>query len=125
MKNKEPVVVFVPDLFFQAKILATAKATGISVHLIGSAEEVAQECRRQPGSVVILDLAPASVDPIDLIKRIKKDSGTEAPSIVGFYSHVDKALERRAREAGCDFVLPRSVFSKRLPEILTGALSIG
>ncbi len=125
MKDQAPVLVFVPDLFFQAKIVATAKATGGLIRLISSPEALIEESRSQHESVVILDLAATGTDPIGLILVIKKDCGTASPRIVGFYSHVNKELERRAREAGCDLVLSKSTFSRRLPEILTGAVSIG
>lgn len=125
MKDQEPALVFVPDLFFQSKIVATANATGSSIQLIASPEALIEECRRQSESLVILDLAAPEVDMVGLIRAIKNERGNARLNFVGFYSHVDKELERRAREAGCDLVLPKSVFSKRLPEILTGFLSIG
>ncbi len=126
MKNQEPALVFVSDLFFQAKIAATARAVSGPIRLIPSAEALLEECLGQPGSLVIVDLAAAGVDPISLIRTIKKERGnTGPPRIVGFHSHVNKELERNAREAGCDLVLSKSVFTKRLPEILTGAFSIG
>jgi len=125
MKNQDPVLVFVPDLFFQAKIVATAEATGASVRLISSAETLIEECRTRRNSLVILDLSATDVDPISVIKSFKRVDRMGTPRFIGFFSHVDKELERRAREAGCDLVLPKSIFSKRLPEILTGALSIG
>jgi len=42
--------------------------------------------------------------------------------VVGFFSHVQTELQRRAEEAGFDHVLTRSAFTKRLPEILSGEL---
>lgn len=37
---------------------------------------------------------------------------------VGFGPHVDSALHRAAVQAGYDEVMPRSVFFRRLPELL-------
>jgi len=125
MQTQAAVLVLVPDLFFRAKIAATAEATGASVRVIASGQELVQECRAQPGAIVVLDLKASGIDPIGLIRSFKQAADTSGPRFVGFYSHVDKELERRAREAGCDLVLPKSIFSKRLPEILTGALPIG
>jgi CheY-like chemotaxis protein len=126
MKNQEPVLVLVPDLFFQAKIVATAKATGAAIQVFTSAAELIEASRTQPNSIVIVDLSPAGeTDPIALIEAMRQDGGTGTLRFVGFYSHVNKDLERRARAAGCDFVLPKSVFSRQLPELLTGSLSIG
>ncbi|MEL7208443.1 MAG: hypothetical protein AAGK32_09480 [Actinomycetota bacterium] len=41
--------------------------------------------------------------------------------VLGFGPHVDSSRHDKAREAGYDEVLPRSVFFRRLPEILDGA----
>ncbi len=40
--------------------------------------------------------------------------------VIGFGSHVDTDRHDRARTAGFDEVLPRSVFFRRLPEFLGG-----
>ncbi|RPJ61169.1 MAG: response regulator [Acidobacteria bacterium] len=124
-QDQQPTLVFVPDLFFQAKILATAKATGRLIRVVPSPEALIEECRTPGAGVVILDLAPAGIDPIRIIQAIKTSDRTGAPRVVGFYSHINKDIERRAREAGCDLMLSKSTFSKRLPEILAGAASIG
>ncbi len=41
--------------------------------------------------------------------------------VLGFGPHVDSSLHTRAVDAGYDEVLPRSVFFRRLPDILDGA----
>jgi len=124
-QDQQPALVFVPDLFFQAKILATAKATGRLIRVVPSPEALIEECRTPGAGIVILDLASPGVDPVGIIQAIKTSNRTGAPRIVGFYSHINKEIERRAREAGCDLLLTKSTFSKRLPEILAGATSIG
>lgn len=43
----------------------------------------------------------------------------EGATVVGFGPHADTALHQRATEAGYDEVLARSVFFRRLPELLT------
>ena len=40
------------------------------------------------------------------------------PRMVAYGSHVDAAVLRAAREAGCDPVLPRSKFVEELPRAL-------
>ena len=42
--------------------------------------------------------------------------------LLGFFSHVQVELQRRAREAGYDAILPRSVFARDLANILAGEL---
>ncbi|HXG65442.1 MAG TPA: hypothetical protein VNO70_10055, partial [Blastocatellia bacterium] len=43
--------------------------------------------------------------------------------IIGFLSHVQVDLKRQAEMAGCDYVIPRSLFSQALPQIVSGDLS--
>ncbi len=45
----------------------------------------------------------------------------DGPRIVGFGPHVDSAGHERARTVGYDEVLPRSVFFRRLPDLLAEA----
>ncbi|MEM8922439.1 MAG: hypothetical protein AAGD35_02985 [Actinomycetota bacterium] len=45
----------------------------------------------------------------------------DGPRIIGFGPHVDSSGHARARDAGYDEVLPRSVFFRRLSDILDGA----
>ena len=49
---------------------------------------------------------------------MKVDERLRAVPLVGFFSHVQTALRRRAEEAGYDRVMPRSAFTKHLAEIL-------
>ena len=68
--------------------------------------------------MLIVDLNCATVDPILLIARTKADPATKAIPIVGFVSHVQTELRQKAAAAGCDVVVPRSVFAQDLPAIL-------
>jgi hypothetical protein len=40
--------------------------------------------------------------------------------LLGFFSHVEKELQQAALAAGYDQVIPRSVFSRDLAQILIG-----
>ena len=73
-------------------------------------------------SLIILDLHDTRLDPFALAARLKSDEQLRAVPLVGFFSHVETELQRRAKDAGVEHVLPRSVFTKRLPEILSGEL---
>ncbi len=119
MENSEPVLVLVEDLFFAAKITGTARATGKKVRLVSSPELLMDALRGGEHRLVIVDLHATGYDPVEVIRELKgRGASQEAPRVLGFYSHVQVDLARRAREAGCDDVMPRSVFAKRLAEIL-------
>ena len=50
--------------------------------------------------------------------------GAEMP-VIGFLSHVDKALAREAEAAGVSQVMPRSQFSETLPDLLMDLVAPG
>jgi len=66
--------------------------------------------------LVILDLNNHKYEPLNLIKKIRENY-PDIP-IVGFLTQVQKHLLIEAKEAGCDWVLPRSSFVQNLPTIL-------
>ena len=118
-----PVIAAVDDLFFLTKIEATAQHAGVPLVQARSARALEERLAEgQPPRLIVLDLNSTACAPLDAIRRIKSDPRLRETRIVGFFSHVQVELERAATQAGCDFVLPRSVFSARLPEILKGTV---
>ena len=112
------VVAVVPDLFFAARIAATAERLGVALELPAPAAAL-ETIRRAPPDLVILDLhAPG--DPLGLARALRADDATRAIHMLGFYSHVDRELREAALGAGLDQVLPRSAFTIRLPALLAG-----
>ena len=103
------VVVLTGDLFFRAKIEAVAKAAGVPVGFVRSAEEA------RGASTVLVDLADGD-RAIEAVVALK--AGPEAPLVVAFGPHREGEAFKRAREAGADRVLARSAFVERLPELL-------
>jgi DNA-binding NarL/FixJ family response regulator len=67
--------------------------------------------------VVLIDLNDHGFHPIEVIGRLK--AAPDRPvEIIAFVSHVQGDLIREAQKAGCDLVLPRSVFSQQLDDLL-------
>lgn len=115
------IIAAVGDLFFAAKIRGTAEQAGLRTIFPKTADSVCEEARSSaPHALVVLDLHAASFDPPALAARLKADERTRDLAIVGFFSHVQTELMRRARAAGVDYVVPRSVFSQNLSRILRG-----
>jgi CheY-like chemotaxis protein len=110
------VVTVVPDLFFAARIAEVARTLGVTL-VECDASQAPARCREQPTGLVVLDLT-AGERPLALARALKAEEETRAIRIVGFYSHVEEALRAAALAAGVDEVLPRSAFTRRLPEIL-------
>ena len=69
--------------------------------------------------------ALSKIDPIALATLIKADEKLHSIPLLGFFSHVHAELHREAMSAGYDTVIPRSVFSRDLGEILGRARRTG
>jgi CheY-like chemotaxis protein len=119
---KRRVLVAVDDLFFAAKIRTTAEHLGVTVLFPRSLEAFGEAAKEGAPALVIVDLHLQRYDPFALVRRLKADEALRETPLVGFFSHVQVELQRRAVEAGFERVLPRSAFTKRLPEILQGQL---
>jgi PleD family two-component response regulator len=116
------VIVAVDDLFFAAKIRTTAEHVGVEVIFPRNLETLCASAKQIAPALVIIDLHLQREDPFDIARTLKACEDLRATPLVGFFSHVQVELQRRAAEAGFDRVLPRSAFTKRLPEILQGLL---
>jgi PleD family two-component response regulator len=114
----KPVIAAVDDMFFASKIRAVAEHLGVRVRFIRSADEALEAARQEEPSLVIADLHAQKCDPFSLAKRLKDDETLRAVPLVGFFSHVQTELQQKAEQAGYDRVMPRSAFTKYLPEIL-------
>ena len=116
------MIVVVDDLFFAAKIRTTAEHVGVEVVFPRSLEALRASAKEGARALFIVDLHLQREDPFAIARNLKADEELRATPLVGFFSHVQVELQERATEAGFDRVLPRSAFSKRLPEILQGLL---
>jgi CheY-like chemotaxis protein len=120
MNMSGSVIAIVDDLFFASKIRGTAEELGVRARFARSIEAMIEAARREAPALIICDLHSEKVDPIELAKQLKKDEQLRSIPLLGFFSHVQTELQRQAEEAGFDEVIPRSVFSKYLGEILAG-----
>jgi CheY-like chemotaxis protein len=114
------VIAAVSDMIFASKIRGTAERLNITVDFARSDDALFDAAKADVPSLFILDLHTTRPDPFAVAARLKADEQLRMVPIVAFFSHVEIELQRRALEAGVDQVLPRSVFVKRLAEILGG-----
>src|SRR4051812_16391891 len=115
------ILVAVDDLLFSSKIRATAKAAGVEIAFVRSAQEILEQARALHPPLVIFDLNSGKTDPIATIAKMKEDPELAGSRTLGFVSHVDSSTIAAARGAGIDTVVARSTFAAQLAEILTGA----
>lgn len=100
------------DLIFVSRVTGTARALGFSVRSAKSPAVLLELARQSPPNCVILDLQTPGLS-IDEFAR-ELFSLTPRPFVVGYGSHVDTATLKKARDAGCDVVWPRSKFVDEL-----------
>lgn len=122
MDDEPRVLAVVPDLFFAAKISATAKQTGTRLEFVNSSQDLMIKSKK-PISLIILDLNADSFNPVLLIEKLKTDPASTRTPLVGFVQHEMSELMEAARAAGCDQVLTRNAFSRDLPAILRQSTS--
>ena len=116
------VIAAVSDMLFASKIRGTAEHLNVSVDFARTGDGLFDYAKAEVPSLIILDLHDTRLDPFALAARLKADEQLRAVPLVAFFSHVETDLQRRAVEAGVDHVLPRSVFTRRLAEILKGEI---
>lgn len=114
------ILALVDDIFFQAKMLETAKHLGVEMKSFTTGDALAAEIENQAPKLIVVDLN-ARQSPLDAISSLRA-SHREIP-VVAFLSHVQTELAARAREAGCTEVMPRSKFTKELASIFSQAKS--
>jgi CheY-like chemotaxis protein len=114
------IVAIVDDLFFASKIRGTAEALSVSVSFPRTLDSLIESANTAAPRLIICDLNATRIDPITLSKRLKADEILRSIPLIGFFSHVDTELQRRATEAGFDRVMPRSAFTSKLPQIIQG-----
>jgi CheY-like chemotaxis protein len=113
------VIAVVDDIFFASKIRAAAEAVDVEISFPRSKEALVEKARESAPQMILVDLHNQKLDPVALAKELKTHQELGGIQLVGFFSHVETELRQNALAAGYDQVLPRSVFSRDLPKILT------
>lgn len=95
------ITAFVPDLMDRSKVAAAGDVTFVTR---------VDELRDTVADVVVVDLSRPGV--LEVLPALG------GKRVIGFASHVDRALMDAARAAGCGEVLARSAFFAGLTELL-------
>lgn len=109
------VLALVDDLFFQSKLVETAKHLGVELRTCATPEALMSEIVKEKPKLIVVDLN-ARQNPIGAIERLQENA--EVIPTLGFLSHVQVDLAAKARQAGCHDVMPRSKFTQNLATIL-------
>lgn len=97
------VAAYVPDLMDRSRLQRVGG--DLEVTFVSSPDELA---------TVDADLIVVDLDRPGAVAAIPSVSGR----VIGFASHVHEDVMSAARAAGCDDVLARSVFFRRVPDLL-------
>ncbi len=100
----------IDDLFFASKLREVTQALGAESVICRSADTIPADADR-----IVVDLSATTLDPVAEIARIK---ASHSAPVTAFFSHVQIDMKDRAERAGADEVVPRSVFAKRLAEVI-------
>jgi CheY-like chemotaxis protein len=103
------------DLIFSTKIAGTARALGIEMQVVSSAERARDRVRESKPRCIILDLGLSSLTQDTMSDIVRAAAGE---NVLAFGSHVDASRLQQARDAGCTDVMPRSRLSNELPALL-------
>ena len=116
MKETPHGLLLCDDLIFASRITGTARALGLSLRCVKTLGDLLQFARQTPPRCVILDLNLPGLNIDELMQEFS--ARDRKPFTIGYGSHVDAATLKKAREAGCDIVWPRSKFVEELPTAL-------
>ncbi|MBI2584040.1 MAG: response regulator [Candidatus Aenigmarchaeota archaeon] len=100
----------VSDLFFKGRIAEIARQTGKDVQFFNNIFGI------KDADLILLDLNKFGSEAVFRLREKNPEA-----KIVGYLSHADVELREAAKREGCFFVLSKSEFTKKLPEILGGA----
>ena len=115
------ILLFVEDILFISKIRTQAQAVGVSTFVVPpNVEDITSLFLSQSYQKIFIDLNIQKRDPFAVIRLLKGETISKTIPVVAFFSHVQTELAQKATEAGCDMVMPRSQFTMRLPDLLTG-----
>jgi CheY-like chemotaxis protein len=117
------LVACVEDLFFRSKIDATARHLNVPVRFADMAG-LTEAAGSSETAAVLLELSSNGA-PLDAVRRIRENEQTRELPVIGFLSHVDRELAKKAESAGVTQVMPRSQFSETLPDLLMDLLAPG
>jgi len=111
------ILAAIHDLMFSSKVNAAAQGRPLVWLPRGSG--VAEQVAKDKPDVLLIDLASPKLDAVNAIRSIKSGE-SKATVVIGYVDHTREDLIEAARAAGCDQVMSKGEFARRLPELLDG-----
>ena len=98
--------------------MEAAKSTGLNVEILKNTNGLIEALTSSPPSLIIVDLNFKKLIPLAFIGELKSSADLKNVPTLGYLPHVERELKKEAINAGYDFVMPRSRFSRELKQIL-------
>ena len=111
------VLAAIHDLMFSSKVNAAAR--GKPIEWLKRGTKVADQVNASKPDVLLIDLASPQLDAVNAIREIKS-GGSKSVTVIGYVDHTREDVIEAAKAAGCDQVLSKGEFARRLPELLEG-----
>jgi DNA-binding response OmpR family regulator len=114
------VALLSPDLLFGSKVEGALRLAGHTVARFATVERL--RVAAQFHDVVIFDLTADDLDGPDALDSMRARGEIEGVPTLGYYSHVDAEMRRRALDAGFTKVVPRSRMAREGAAIVEALL---
>jgi CheY-like chemotaxis protein len=106
------IALLCPDLLFGSKVEGGLRAAGHEVTRFDG-EDMARAAVPE-SDLLVVDLTADGYDGATLVESMRMGRELEGVPALGFYSHVDQDMRRRAEQAGFDLVVPRSRMAREM-----------
>jgi CheY-like chemotaxis protein len=91
-----------------------------AIHDLMFSSKVAEQVAKEKPDVLLIDLGAPALDAVNAISALKQNPETKGTVVIAYVDHMREDLIEGARAAGCDQVLSKGEFARRLPELLSG-----
>ncbi len=112
------VIAVLDDIFFSSKIKQAANQAAANLIIFKNSDGLLESLKSEATKLIIVDLNSKNFSPLEMIKEIKSNPDLQGIPAIGYLPHVEEELKEKALKSGCDTVMPRSRFSRELPQIL-------
>ena len=106
------ILIFVPDLFFQARLETAARRMNLKVLKAAGWKDALEISLKTPPAGSVVDLsAPVGAGVFRFLDRVKGQKTLSDMRTLGFVDHVRADLAEKARKAGCAAVVSKNALS--------------
>jgi DNA-binding NtrC family response regulator len=116
------ILLAIADLFFLSKIKTALEAQGCTVRVATQVQPILKEAADQTVSLIILDLAISTLDPVQLVHEIRRTESLGNLPVLCYINHTQVPSWEEKLKNNLVKVVPNSFISSNIANIvgLTG-----